>query len=169
MPVIAEEELYQKIKMDGPDPNWDLIKLGIIKKYPNKSNQINELIAGSKIGYYQNKNAWDSYAAAATDYMKVYGNTASAIQLNDMAWHVFTSVKETDYLNNALEWSRLSLRDDSGNGAFMDTYANLLYKLGKKNEAIQYEQKALSLVPEADKPNYVQTLEKMKSGQKTWD
>ncbi|MNY53112.1 hypothetical protein D3C86_1888420 [compost metagenome] len=47
---------------------------------------------------------------------------------------------------------------------FLDTYANLLYKLGKKNEAIAMQQKAVDLVPADKKGEYQATLDKMKKG-----
>ncbi len=53
--------------------------------------------------------------------------------------------------------------------ASMDTYANLLYKLGRKTEAIAKETEALALAESADKKSYQETLDKMKSGTKTWD
>jgi hypothetical protein len=43
----------------------------------------------------------------------------------------------------------------------MDTYANLLYKLGKKDEAIKVEEEAVALVKGGD-PSMNLTLEKMK-------
>ena len=52
---------------------------------------------------------------------------------------------------------------------YIDTYANLLYKLGKKDEAITWEQKALDLAPEGEKKSYEETLDKMKKGEKTWN
>ena len=53
---------------------------------------------------------------------------------------------------------------------FIDTYANLLYKTGKKKLAVQWEEKALKLVKEKneDTVGYAETLEKMKKGEKTW-
>ena len=49
---------------------------------------------------------------------------------------------------------------------FMDTYANILYKMGKKKEAIKMQEEAL-LVSNND-PNIKATLDKMKAGEKTW-
>jgi tetratricopeptide (TPR) repeat protein len=50
--------------------------------------------------------------------------------------------------------------------AAYDTYANLLYKIGRKNEAIDWEEKAVKL-SNNDK-TILDTLEKMKNNQKTW-
>jgi hypothetical protein len=51
----------------------------------------------------------------------------------------------------------------------MDTYANLLYKSGKKDEAIAQESKAIELGDTIGKRIFQATLKKMKSGVKTWD
>ena len=50
----------------------------------------------------------------------------------------------------------------------MDTYANLLYKLGQIDEAITWETKAIDMVSESEKKDYSETLIKIKSGEKTW-
>ena len=68
----------------------------------------------------------------------------------------------------ALEWSKRSLKENN-EPAFIDTYANLLYKLGKKDEAIIWEQKAFDLAPESDRRDIQETLDKMKAGEKTWN
>jgi hypothetical protein len=52
----------------------------------------------------------------------------------------------------------------------MDTYANILYKMGKKDDAITWEQKAADLSASADeKAGYQATIDKMKKGEKTWN
>ena len=58
---------------------------------------------------------------------------------------------------------------EKNNPAFIDTYANILYKLGRKAEAIAKETEALNLTEPAERPDYQQTLDKMKSGAKTWE
>jgi Tfp pilus assembly protein PilF len=49
-------------------------------------------------------------------------------------------------------------------GEFLDTYANLLYKLGRKEEALQWQEKAAATGAFGTKENY----EKMKKGDPTW-
>ena len=52
---------------------------------------------------------------------------------------------------------------------FMDTYANILHKLGNTKEAILWEKKALALVKsEEEKKTYQEALTKMEKGEKTW-
>ena len=53
-----------------------------------------------------------------------------------------------------------------GNSAYIDTYAQLLYKLGRKEEAIEWQTKAVEAqkVTGNKHASYEATLEKMKDG-----
>ena len=88
--------------------------------------------------------------------------------LNGYAWAVLEKSNTKTELETALAWSKESLKMEKDNFAYLDTYANLLYKLGRKKEAIECERKALALCPEAEKPFYQNTLDEMKKGKKTW-
>jgi hypothetical protein len=50
----------------------------------------------------------------------------------------------------------------------MDTYANLLYRLGRNDEAIEWEEKVVTLNPNPKDEEFVETLKKMKAGKPTW-
>lgn len=94
-------------------------------------------------------------------------------ELNDIAWKFFEKVTDLESLNNALSWSKRSLDIYPNNFMYLDTYANLLYKLGQKKKAISMQTKALNIVKktknEEEITNYATTLQKMKSGEKTWE
>jgi len=51
---------------------------------------------------------------------------------------------------------------------FMDTYANLLYKLGKTKMALAWETRALEEGAKDQQHEFSENLEKMKKGSKTW-
>ena len=51
-------------------------------------------------------------------------------------------------------------------GTFIDTKANLLYKLGRKKEALELEAKASALTP--DDKEVQEAYQKMKEGKPTW-
>ncbi len=113
--------------------------------------------------------------------------------LNAVAWDLFLSSDNKTVLETALEWINLSIKLDrldperqksevdnldNINVQLLDTKANLLYKLGKVNEAIELEQKALELdIARAQKIGrqkgdffdiYTSTISKMIKGQPTW-
>ena len=89
-------------------------------------------------------------------------------KLNNIAWEVFLKISDVKGLQNALRWSKRSLEIYPKNPAWMDTYANLLYKLGQKEEAVAIEQEALNLVTKDKSEGFKNTLQKMKTGEKTW-
>jgi thiol-disulfide isomerase/thioredoxin len=164
--IIMQEEIFsaQSQGANGK-PDWSLIASNVSKKYPANAD---EIVAKGKVFYYRSKNDWNDFQFAVVDYMKKYGAKASPNELNSYAWTVFQNCKDMTCVSEALEWSKRSFKDNN-EPAFMDTYANILYKLGKKDEAITWEQKALDLAPAGDKKNYEETIQKMKNGEKTWN
>jgi len=75
--------------------------------------------------------------------------------LNDHAYHFYELTRDKELLEKALTWSKKSmeLSDDKGRRAhgpfklgdpnLIDTYAHILYKLGRKDEAIEWQTKAV--------------------------
>ncbi|GEM_PF-343385 len=88
--------------------------------------------------------------------------------LNNIAWEVFERVSDTKTLQNALHWSGRSLEFSRNSSYILDTYANLLYKLGQKEEAIAKEEEALRFANEKEMKGFTETLRRMKVGEKTW-
>lgn len=158
--------LFNKYAPIAGEPNWTKLKDSIQAKYPNNAD---EVTAYAKVLFYLNRQQWQDFGPAIVAYMKSYGDRVSQNDLNEYAWTVFQNCNDTTCLQNALEWSKRSFEKEQ-NPAFMDTYANILYRLGRKDEAIQWEQKALDLVEnDTEKKGYQQTLDKMKAGEKTWN
>ncbi|HEY3390242.1 MAG TPA: thioredoxin family protein [Prolixibacteraceae bacterium] len=94
-----------------------------------------------------------------------------SLSLNEIAWTVFLNVSDKKALQEALNWSKRSRELSPDNSGYLDTYANLLYKLGRKEEAITCEKEALGYDAKANKePNsiMVDALRKMIAGEKTW-
>jgi thiol-disulfide isomerase/thioredoxin len=160
--IIISEEVLQKYN-DG-EPDWNAVTATIKQKYPS---QANEVIAKSKFIYYANRQDWNQFQYAMIDYMKKYEAKVSPGELNDYAWAIFQNCNDMNCVAEALKWSEHSFNDNN-QPAFMDTYANILYKLGRKQEAITWETKAMELSPEADRKIFKDTIEKMRNGEKTW-
>ena len=170
--IILREEVYPKMfppdvkaAKDLQEPNWSDIDKSLQAKYPAQAASVS---AYSKVVFYMNKQDWQNFGPAVVTYMKSYGDNVSENQLNEYAWSVFQNCNDETCLQNALNWSKRSFEKEQ-NPAFMDTYANILYRLGKKDEALAWEQKAADLVSEGEKTGYQQTMEKMKAGEKTWN
>ena len=165
-PVIMKEEIYKYFPNDrSTSPDWDKINAGIVKKYPG---QAPEAMAKAKAIWYQATGDWNNFQTAIVDYMHKYGANATAEELNSYAWTVFQNCPDMKCVSEALEWSKRSI-DKNNNPEFIDTYANILYKLGKKDDAIMWEKKALDIAPDAGKKSYQETIDKMKKNEKTWN
>ena len=164
--IIQQEEVFPIIFQQSPtDNDWNELSANINQKYVGYAN---EVLASSKVIYYQYKQDWPAFQTEVVSYMKKYGANASPEELNNFAWTVFQNCKDMTCVTEALDWSKRSFAENE-NPMFFDTYANILYKLGRKEEAIQWEEKALMLVGNGDKKTYTETLNKMKKGEKTWD
>lgn len=170
--IILREEVYPKLfppdassPQDLKEPDWSSIDPALQSKYPGQAASIS---AYARAMFYMQKRDWEKFAPAVVAYMKSYGDDVSDEQRNNFAWTVFRNCNDEACLQNALTWSKRSFEKEV-NPAFMDTYANILYRLGKKDEALEWEQKAADLVSGSEKTGYQQTMDKMRAGEKTWN
>ncbi|WP_077923011.1 hypothetical protein [Spirosoma sp. 209] len=86
--------------------------------------------------------------------------------LNNAAWEFYGMTKDPVFLGKALDWSKRSLefREDPSS---MDTYAHLLYRLNRKAEAIDWQEKAVQKSKEFQFPSVTsleKALQQMKDG-----
>lgn len=109
--------------------------------------------------------------------------------LNNRSWAVFEHSNNQDSLQAAVVVMEGVMRrvppEDERFFAFADTYANLLYKVGRVDEAIRWQEKAVqSALREASRlkqgsdgdqagakwleTEFSKTLAKMKAGEPTW-
>lgn len=126
------------------------------------------MLLKTKVQYFMFKQDADNAVANIVAYMKKFGHKASPEELNQYAWTIFEKCNDMKCVEQALQWSKRSFKDKEV-PAFIDTYANLLYKSGKQSEAITWQEKAVNLAMEGEKKTYSETLEKMKKGGKYWE
>jgi len=183
--IIEYEEIFNRLYTPVPpytpltdNPDWD----GIFRKIKHKYNATyaDRVTLWAKIKWFAYKKDWPAYSKCVIRRVETYGPYVNLfpytyshgnMYVNSSAWEVFTYSMDTNDLKKALEWSRRTLIDTASSevhlqAACFDTYANLLYKLGRKEEALGYEQKALTLSPK--KTTYQETLDKIKKGEPTW-
>ncbi|PSL33572.1 glycoside hydrolase family 2 protein [Chitinophaga ginsengisoli] len=161
--VVFNDEI--KAYVSGPDanPDWNELEKKIVPKYGSPGE---EILLNAKAIHYINHKDWNNFVPAASTLIDKYRKSVSSGMLNDFAWAVFENVSDTSLLRSALLWSKYSLEDEQV-PMMMDTYANLLHKLGNQQEAIKWEQKAVEGDPR--ETVFKDTLEKMKKGEKTWN
>jgi len=128
--------------------------------------EADELTARIKVNYYLTRKDFPNFEKEIVAYMKSYNDKMTDGDLNSVAWAVFQNCADMSCVSNILDWSKRL--KDNGEAGYVDTYANILYKLGKKDDAIALETKALGLAGDSDKAGLQETLDKMKKGEKTW-
>jgi hypothetical protein len=89
---------------------------------------------------------------------------ATGEQINNMAWTIYEYTSDLEMLAKILKWSERTLVYE--HPPFHDTYAHILYKIGNKDKAVEYQQKAIDLAKQKHFPEkeLVEELNKMKVG-----
>lgn len=160
--VAINEVLGTKIDFNS-EPNWDALKTEICNKYNNVN--FDPIFKLMKAQYYVQSHNWSSLKDIVNSYLT--SEDLSSNQLNNFAWEIFENCTDAACLDAALKWSKKAVEQDV-KSAYLDTYANLLYKKGDKVNAIKWQEEALSLATEGEQDNYQDTLAKMKSDIPTW-
>jgi len=92
----------------------------------------------------------------------------SNLNINEVSWLVVIRSKDAAVLSAAVAADKYSLENfEPNNPAAIDTYASLLYKIGRVPEALQYEKRAVELSGGKDDAINVD-YEKMQAGKPTW-
>lgn len=186
--VINKEEvqLYvENCKAAGIRPNWGKMAKRILHKYG--SEYVSNKVAVARVNWYKNKKEWGLYTkhfvelVEIRDIKRVQANWQGAMNLNNNAWEVFlrSNVKKNKKeIKVAIKWMDKCFEIDDAlkmpifSVTHYDTKANLLYKLGKHNEAIFLQEKALEIAQQLNRSNLINEfsgkLEKMRKGFPTW-
>jgi thioredoxin-related protein len=167
--TTGETDKYLKYTINFGNNRLMKIKVDSINHYDKSQVPAFEKLLKSGIGPIAKLDSTDQVQLRSTlAHMEAnkYGQS-----LNQIAWDLFKKATDKIALQNALIWSKRSLEFAPNNAAYLDTYANLFYKLGQKQEAITNEKEALRLADKKDVETYKgmeETLRKMNAGEKTW-
>lgn len=86
---------------------------------------------------------WELYAQGAAGFMRPEAEDIDLVL--DVAWKFYLFVEDKEMVLKALNWTKYLLDTYEPEPATIDTYASLLFKLGRKADAIKYEEQALQL------------------------
>ncbi|HVI44924.1 MAG TPA: glycoside hydrolase family 2 TIM barrel-domain containing protein [Chitinophaga sp.] len=164
--IINNEEIAPYIGEKHPNPDWDAIQQRVTKKYGTTGE---EYVIGRRMLYYFDiAKDWKKFG----EYYMHYYKTAlkhSDYNINTLSWFIFEKVNDPKILNFAVDVSKYNIEKFDPTPEAWDTYANLLYKTGKHNEAIEWERKALQEKKGSeDEKVYAEALDKMQKGLPTW-
>lgn len=95
------------------------------------------------IAWHESKENWSAYAASAARYIDV-GRIDNSGELNEIAWAFYEHVDDKAMLERAAAWAKTAL-DKEESYAVADTYAAVLFKLGRKADAAKAAERAIEL------------------------
>jgi thioredoxin-related protein len=177
--IITKEELDSELQptKSSIDPDWESLSKRIMKKYD--TNYVDRCILDAKIKWFYSRKVWPEITKYSVQKVMKFGIDSSRVGrvlLNNMLYDiVFKHSKNINEINKGIEWMELLLKYDKNDAIDIDTYANLLYKSGRTDEAIAWEKKAVQLVmTNIEKSATIENdmldcLIKMAKGQPTWE
>jgi len=144
-------------------PDWNSLEQSLTQNYGELGKQV---VYSQRMYYYYLIKNWAEYAIW---YQKYYSLAYKhpRFDANAMSWKLFENVDDPKVLTFACDVvMKYAIEEWYQNEPYSwDTYANLLYKIGRKNEAIEWEERAIKLSGNSD---FIETLKKMKNNEKTW-
>jgi hypothetical protein len=153
------------------EPQWQKIERDIKKNYAQK--YADYAVLTGRVKYYGANHQWSKYA---TYFIKRYkflrvddtANHVNPYALNNGAFDIFKYSVRKSELREALSWINRAIEMvlPSIDPNLLDTKANILYKLGQKNQGMALEQESATLAP-LDKEIQA-SLAKMKNARPTW-
>ena len=146
-------------------PSWDTRQEVIEKDFGEETAE--RIILAKEVAWYRRKKDWVDYTKLLTkrvNRFSDYGVYGVYFYLNNDAWNIFLHSSNRSELKSALKWCTEAMEDNPKYVNTYDTYANILYVLGRRKKAIFFEERAVSIAP-AEKP-FQEVLLKMKNGEK---
>ncbi|MDF3077503.1 MAG: thioredoxin fold protein [Sphingobacteriaceae bacterium] len=159
---IVSRELLGPFMNSKADVDWAKVETKLNENYADIKDDI---LYPAKANYYRKNENWPKFSQTVSEYVNKVGVKVGSGALNSYAWEIFQKCDDMACVQAALSWSKLSL-ESIKDPSLMDTYANLLYKSGKKEEAIKVQEEAVKL--SKDPAELQATLDKMKKGEQTW-
>lgn len=171
--VIAKEDIDPQLwdsngRERNEKPDWNAMTSIITGKY-NQAYAIRTVL-NAKLRWYDSRKDTVNLLRYTIQKIDTYGLDTTGfgkMGLNNVAYYmIFMHSNDPATIQKGIQWMGLIIRSEPGNGAFIDTYANLLYKEGRTDEALAWEEKAIQLMP--GQPEIEDNLSKMKRREPTW-
>jgi thiol-disulfide isomerase/thioredoxin len=169
--VMNDEEIRPKVDVgihNHIEPNWEKMKRIIQDKYGSVDEYA---ILKERVRYYKETKDSARYATYFVRQMNLIRldtfSKGADVPINNSAFEVFTYSNNKKELEDALRWINHGISlNDNPNPSYMDTKANILYKLHRNDEALDLEQRAAALAP--DNKEIQQAYIKMRKNLPTW-
>jgi hypothetical protein len=172
--IIYNKYVYSKLLRPGTNeisevaPDWNSLHDNIENRYSMEIADRN--ILNAKIKWYSVKKDWENIARFNIEKIRMYGIDTGGIglaTLNNMFYDViFEHCNDRPLLEEAIKWMAIVVEASHYSPTKIDTYACLLYKFGKKEEALHWESKAAGQAPQNG--DIKKNFEQMKNGSAIW-
>ncbi|NLR66843.1 thioredoxin fold domain-containing protein [Chitinophaga varians] len=173
---VVKPKLEGKTRNNRPatKSTWRSIKKEIENTWDIQT--ADRVIEKNKTIWYTQKKDWKKLIKLK---MKTFDDSSfitdswKAYEVNEFVWNVvFKHSKNVNTLKKASQYMKQITKQYPENHAAIDTYANVLYKLGKKEEALSTEKKALYIAEKSmlneDANVYKETIKKIELNIPTW-
>jgi thioredoxin-related protein len=166
-----------------PEPDWSILYNSIAKDY--KGDYADRIVLDAKMRWYWFYENVLKYATTLNDKMEKYGSDTTIkgedFKLNNQAFLIWEKINDVAELKRIIGWMAGVVR--RGEKAtdyyieywplYIDTYANLLYKAGETQEALKWQELAVTkarelAIDKSDLKTLEGNLEMMKKGTPTW-
>lgn len=177
--IITKAELDPAVlsaaKSSTDSPDWEKLRATIKSKYDDY--YADRTVIDAKARWYAWKKNWPEFTKNTVLYLNKFGSDLSNFDINDRAWKVFPYVADKNGLEEVIRWMEKVVKSETDSAnllpAALDTYANLLHKVGRTSEAIPIEEKAFNMSIEYKMAWYTtaemyRCLKNMKKGKPTW-
>ncbi|WP_448698168.1 thioredoxin fold domain-containing protein [Mucilaginibacter sp. AW1-3] len=171
--IIYKEQVlpeFAAAKARKSDPDWTRVHTAIQQIFGAHLADVNVLNA--RVNWFKEQKNWKNYTHYLVEQLErdhiedspkdLWG----VMGLNNNAWDIFQHSTDKQELETALKWADLAIAIQPKDGGNKDTKANILYKLGRKKEALALEAQALELEPK--NKDIQEAYKKMQQGLTTW-
>jgi len=111
----------------------------------------------------------EKFFGTAKNYVDKYADAVGPYQISWIAWNISRMYSDSSTLRTALGWCKASMDTaKTPNTGIMGAYSFLLYKLGEKQAAITWLEKATNSMPADGRKQYESILDKMKKDEDIW-
>ncbi|SRR5579862_4566800 len=166
--IAIEGDISQAIKGKPFRPSdWRDLSRKLAKRFPGFD--LGKVLLDEEARYYFFNASWDEFGKVAIEMLDRYENQMDPKSINNALMRVFSHSEDRTVLKKAIGHMKKVISNYPNDTDYLDTYANLLYKAGLKQEAMDWEKKAIvNCKDSGDLKELNSILKKMESGEITW-
>ncbi|HLA94644.1 MAG TPA: sialidase family protein, partial [Pyrinomonadaceae bacterium] len=157
LPLIVRKEVI----------DWDSLEKQLTTKHGRSIGL--EVVSLARPPYHYTRFEWEKFQSSLSTHIRRYGTASfSSVTFNNFAYAIFLHFGDKKILEEAANWSLKTIQELE-DPEYLDTYASILYRMGKTRVAIEWQEKALTKAgDEGTRKRFQTAIDKMKRGEPTW-